>query len=168
MLGRRKRGGGGQQSPDEIYRDLRTLALDSPAHGLALPDADHPDVSGLVIDIPAQGGFATVVSLTDNTTSMYTSTGGGTIGAGEHTNVAVATQQLLSTVQAHLGAFKKKDDVDLPPAGYVRFHLLSPGGSRFEDIAEDSFWGRTPHHLVPVIAAAQEVLTAIRDASPNS
>jgi hypothetical protein len=141
MLGRRKRGGGGQQSPDEIYRGLRALALDSPANGLALPDADHPDVSGLVIDIPAQGGFATVVALTDNTTSMYTSTGGGTIGAGEHASVAAATHRLLSTVQAQLGAFKKRDNLDLPPAGYVRFHVLSPGGSRLEGIAEDSLLG---------------------------
>jgi len=168
MLGRRKRGGGGSESPDEIYRALRTLALDSSTNGLALPGADHPDVSGLVIDIPAQGGFATVVALTDNTTSMYTSTGGGTIGAGERAEVADATHRLLSTVQAQLGAFKKVDDIDLPPAGYVRFHVLTPSGSRSEDIAEDSFWGLAPHQFVPVIAAAQGVLTAIRDASPDA
>lgn len=167
MLGRRRREGRGSESPDEVYRGLRALAIDSPANGLALPSAGHPDVSGLVVDIPARGGFATVVALTDNTTSLYTSTGGGTIGAGEHAEVAAATHRLLSSVQAQLGAFKEKSDLDLPPAGYARFHVLTPGGSRTEDIPEDCFWGRTPHPLMPVIAATQELLTAIRGASPN-
>jgi hypothetical protein len=59
------------------------------ANDLAPPSAAHPDISGVVVDVPAQGGFATVVGLTDDTTSMYTSTGGGTIGAGKHPDGAL-------------------------------------------------------------------------------
>ena len=75
-----------------------------------LPAAEHRDVSGVVVDIPTEGGFATVVGLTDNTTSLYTSTGGGTIGAGEHREVAAGTHRLLSAVQAQLESFKRQDD----------------------------------------------------------
>ena len=84
-------------------------------------------MSGHVVDIPARGGFATVVALTDNTTSMYTSVGGGTIGAGAHPNVASVTQALLATAQVYIEGFSMPDDPDLPPAGQVRFHLLSSG-----------------------------------------
>ena len=107
MLGRGKRGGGDRQSPDKIYRGLRTLAFDSPAKGLAFPDPEHPDDSGSVIGFPAQGGFATIVALTDNTTSMYSSTGGGTIGAGGHAKVAAAMRRLVSTVQGQLELSRK-------------------------------------------------------------
>lgn len=148
------------------YEGLRMMALSAVANGLQSPTNDHPDVSGLVVDIPAQGGFATVVALTDNTTSMYTSVGGGTIGAGGHANVASATQALLAAAQAQVRAFTKPDDPDLPPAGQVRFHLLSPAGCRFEDVPEESFWGRAPHELMPVIAATQAVISAISSSSP--
>jgi hypothetical protein len=162
---RRKQPKSGGHEGTTPYDGLRAMALGAVAKGLQLPREDHPDVSGLVVDIPAQGGFATVVALTDDTTSMYMSTGGGTIGAGGHQNVASATQALLSAVQGQLGAFTRPGDSDLPPPGQVRFHLLSPSGSRYEDIPEDSFWGRSPHELTSVIAATQVVISAIRSST---
>ena len=143
------------------------MALDAVAAAQIDPTPDHPDVAGAVVDIPADGGTATVVSLSDNTTSMYTSTGGGTIGAGEHPPVAAATHRLLSVVQAHLGLFTEDDGDDLPTAGTVRFHVLTPAGRRRADAPEEAFWGRGEHELMPVIVAAQEVISAIRSASPS-
>jgi hypothetical protein len=99
--------------------------------------------------------------MADNTTSLYTSTGSGTMGAGEDPNVATATHRLMTAVQAQLGSFKTGDDGELPPPGNVRFHVLTPLGPRCEDVPEDSFWGRAPHQLMPVIASTQELVTAI-------
>ena len=167
VLGRRKRGdAGASKTPEELYLGLRRQALDSVANGLARPPVEHPDVCGVAVDIPAQGAFATVVALTDNTTSMYTSTGGGTIGAGEHAAVAAATHRLLAAVQAQLDSFRTGDDDELPPTGSVRFHVLTPTGRRAEDVPEDCFWGRAPHELMPVIASTQALVTAMREASP--
>lgn len=161
VLGRRRKRE--RPQPAEVYGDLRTMALRAVAEGLAPPSSEHPDVSGVVLDIPAQDAYATVVALTDNTTSMYTSVGGGTIGAGEHPQVAEATRRLLSVVQDHLGAFVRHDDGSLPLAGHVRYHLLTPSGNRYVDVPEDGFWGRAEHELIPVIAASQELLSAIRE-----
>jgi hypothetical protein len=166
MLRRRKDDRGSPK--DNPYKGLRRMALAAVENGLAPPTSDHPDVSGVVVDIPAQGGYASVVALTDNTTSMYTSTGGGTIGAGEHAAVASIAQQLLVIVQAHLGSFKQRDDGSLPPTATVRFHVLTPSGNRRDDVPEDCFWGRAPHELMPVIAATQELITAIRGAAPQA
>jgi len=97
MLGRgQRRDRDGQPADANPYESLRDLALHAVENGLPPPGDDHPDVSGVVVDIPSGAAFATVVALTDNTTSMYTSTGGGTIGAGEHADVAAATHQLLA------------------------------------------------------------------------
>jgi hypothetical protein len=159
---RRKRADDGDPESRNPYEDMRAMALSAVVTGLAPPGTGHPDVSGVVVDVPAQGGFATFVALNDNTTSMYTSTGGGTIGAGEHQHVAAATQALLAAAQAHIEAFSPPDDARLPAGGMVRFHALGPSGGRYVDVPEDSFWGRSPHALMPVIAATQDVISAIQ------
>ena len=152
---------------DATYLGLRSMALQAVEHGLALPPASHPDVSGVLVDIPAKGGFATLVALTDNTTSLYTSAGGGTIGAGQHASVAIATHNLLSQAQLHMEMISGEEDGELPPPQMVRIHLLGPSGTRAIDVPEDSYWGRVPNALTPVIAAAQRVMTALREASPS-
>jgi hypothetical protein len=167
MFGRKQPKGGGHEAA-RPYEGLRAMALGAVTNGLRSPGEDHPDVSGLVVDIPAQEGFATVVALTDDTTSMYMSTGGGTIGAGGQQNVASATHALLAAAQAQLGAFTRLGDSDLPPPGQVRFHLLGPSGSRYQDVPADCFWGRSPHELTPVIAATQDVISAIRSSTPQA
>lgn len=151
---------------EATYRRLRTMALGSVEVGLAAPPATRPDVSGVIVDVGSSGGFATFVALTDNTASMYTSTGGGVIGAGSHEPAISAVQDLLEVAQAHLGSFKQKDDRGLPAPGSVRFHVLSLGGSRSEDVPDDSFWGKSPHVLMPVIAATQNLVSAIQMVSP--
>jgi L-alanine-DL-glutamate epimerase-like enolase superfamily enzyme len=123
-------------------------------------------VSGIVVDVPGSGGFASIVALADGTTSMYTSTGGGRIGAGTHAHVAAATTRLLTEVQRHLGLFESPDDRGLPAPSVVRLHVLTPMEGRHADVPEDAFWGRQDHALTPVIARVQDVITAISTASP--
>jgi hypothetical protein len=146
-----------------MYIQLRSSALAAVDRGLAAPWPEHPNVSGAVVDIPAEGGHATVVALTDGTTSLYTSVGGGTLGAGTDAAVAEATRTLLSAVQGQLELFVSGDDGALPPSGTVRFHILTPSGPRRADVSEDSFWGQAPDPLIPVIAATQGVITRIRE-----
>jgi L-alanine-DL-glutamate epimerase-like enolase superfamily enzyme len=142
------------------------MALDAAVRGLVSSSPDSPDVSGIVVDVPGSGGFASIVALADGTTSMYTSTGGGRIGAGTHAHVAAATKKLLEEVQRHLGLFGSPDDRGLPAPSVVRLHVLTPTGGRHADVPEDAFWGRQDHALMPVIARVQDVITAISTASP--
>ena len=149
----------------EVYEKLRGMALDAVALGLPDPAPEHPGVSGAVIDVPAEGGLITLVAMTDDSTSMYTSVGGGTIGAGDHEPVAAATHALLATIEGHLGEFAESEDVAHPPAGVVRIFVLTPSGRRFADIPEDVFWDKAQNSLTPVVMAAQGVITALRQVS---
>ena len=175
VFGRRGRGrrGDGEAAegapaadPEEMYRSLRAMALGAVDQGLPAPPAEHPDVAGLVVDIPSEGGYATIVALTDDTTSLYTSTGGGTIGAGNHPQVAALTHVLLAIVQAHLAAFPDPPDDGLPSEGSVRFHVVRPDGGGGADVPVDCFWGQREHDLMPVIAAMQDILTALHQVTP--
>jgi hypothetical protein len=145
-----------------VYAGLRWTALSSGRNG-SLPRHDaHPDVYGLVTDFARNSAWVTVATLGDATTSMYTSTGGGVIGAGGDAVVAAVTQQLLATVQVHLAAFDTADDGGYPAYGTVRFHLLTGAAGRYADVPDDAFWGRAAHPLKPVIAALHDVLTRMR------
>jgi hypothetical protein len=121
-------------------------------------------IRGAVIDVPVDDGWITFVSMGDDTTSMYTSVGGGTIGAGEHAPVAAATQKLLTTIDEHLDQFEESDDTGHPGHETVRVFALIPDGSRrVADAPEDAFWARTDHELTSVLMAVQDVVTAIRE-----
>lgn len=123
-------------------------------------------VLGVVVDIPADGGFVTVVALADGTTSMYTSVGGGTIGAGGHENVAAATSELITIAERALAEFTLAGSTGFPDPGFTRIHVLELESSHMEDVPEDAFWGRAPHALLPVIGAIQAVIGALRTVDP--
>jgi hypothetical protein len=167
VFGRNKGSKRGSASPEEIYNGLRSTALAAAISRQIPRHEDHPDVYGLVIDMPGQGGSATVVALGDNSTSLYTSTGSGIIGAGERPAVAASTQRLLTVAQDHLGSFTGNGDGRLPERGTIRLHVLIGQASPVADIPEDAFWGRSPHPLRPLIAAAQGVISALRNVHPG-
>ena len=143
------------------------MALDAARSGLVASDPERPTVSGVVVDIPDAGGAATVAALADGTTSMYTSTGGGVIGAGEHPAVAEATAALIHTADDLAAQFLGPAEEGVPEQGVVRFHLLTPMGRRHVDVPAEAFWGEQPHRLMPLIAATQHVISELRRTSPE-
>lgn len=155
----------------EMYLGLRRTALDAVVSGLRAPGPEHPDVCGVVIDIPAgenDGQYATLVAMTDRTTSLYTSIGGGIIGSGEHEPVAAATEALLAAAQEHLTQFVDHPGIEHPADGYVRVFILTPAGRRVSDVPEAVFWGESAHGPMSLVAAAQDVVTALREAPQPS
>lgn len=156
--GRRRR----TRPPAEVYRGLRQLIFDlDPARAGMRPTQALPTVWGAMMDLSYPSGSATLVSLVDATTSLYTSTGGGMLGAGEHQAVAVATRAFLRAVEEHLVLMRPSGDTSVPAPGYVVLRALTYGGRRAVTAAEDEL-GRGRHPLSPVFLAGQEVITEIR------
>lgn len=104
-----------------------------------------------------------MVALADGTTSMYTSSGGGTIGAGAHESVVRATRGLLTTLQDFIEMFPEDERMELPPADLVQVTLLTPTGRRRASVPAAAFWGEEPSTVVELIAAIHDVISAIRE-----
>jgi hypothetical protein len=119
-------------------------------------------VLGTVIDIPSTGGMASVVAMADGTTSMYTSTGGGTIGAGGREAVACKTHALLTTLEHFLEMFPADDRVDLPPADLVQITVMTPSGRRRASVPAAAFWGQEPSTVLDLIVAIQDLISELR------
>jgi hypothetical protein len=161
VFGRKKQRVRADSVSESGYVGLRQLALRAFDSSAVIGAPDHPRVAGVVVDIPSSAGIATVVAMADDTTSLYTSTGGGTIGAGAHAPVAVATHRLLAAIDAQLDQFPAGRNDHVPANNFVRFHVWGVAGPAVADVPQDCFWGRARHVLTPVIAATQDVITAI-------
>ena len=116
--------------PAEIYIDLRTRAfgVDPAAIGLA-PTERLDRVYGVILDLGYPEGPATLVGFSDGTTSLYTSSGWGVIGGGEHEVVAEATLRWLTVAESMIDDFEKADDSQLPQVGDVAFTVLTYDGA---------------------------------------
>ena len=165
-------GGGQADDPDRVrepsgdrsaglYRSPRARALGAAKLDLPARAPGHPDVVGVVIDIPKAGRVATLVAMTDGATSLYTSVGGAMIGGGEHERVARANSRLLDEAQGLLAEFRPDTSTDLPPADAVRIFVVTPAGRRVRDVAEDDFWTKGAGPLPSIVAAAQGVMTEL-------
>jgi hypothetical protein len=144
--------------------DLRSEILHADPTTLGLSPSGGHLLWGAVMDMAFPDGAASLVSLVDGTTSLYTSTGGGVIGGGAHASVVEATHTFLDVVGQHLSEIEEGTSDDLPAAGTVRFHTLGFDGRRMADAPETELQQRT-HPLWPLYYAGHEVITALRIAT---
>ena len=128
------------QAGDNPYEGLRAQAIGAVQAGLLAPSR-HPKAQGVVINIPSDGEWIAIVALGDDTTSMYTSVGGGTIGAGEHEIVRDANRQLLGVIEHEVLPYLDASPGTHPAPGFVRYHVLGVDGLAGIDIPEPMFWG---------------------------
>lgn len=143
-----------QPPPEEIYLGLRNrvLTLDPTSEGRR----DQP-VWGCLVETGYPNGIATLVCLYDGTTSLYTSSGGGMIGAGGHARVVRQNAELLTILRAHLRAMSPSTDDKLPENGQTIIRALTSAGQRlFEAPSNDLVEGRS--ELSEVFYAAHLVI----------
>jgi hypothetical protein len=148
---------------DDGTAGLRRLVLSTAPEDLGLAAGTDPDrVYGVLMETGHDDdAVVTIVSLIDGTTSRYFSTGGGTIGAGEHEPVADAARAFVAMAQLLVGQTQPSTDFSLPLSGRVRFQVLTVGGGRTAEATEDDL-GHGRHALSPLFHAGQDVVTQIR------
>lgn len=154
--------------PDEakIFSDLRKQALSVRASDLGL-EPGGAQVWGALMETGFPKAVVTLVSFAEGTTSLYFSTGGGTIGAGAHASVRAAAERFLAAAHEHLGHFSAAREHPLPAEGRVRFYVHTFHGLLTADRDEqDLGYQRDP--LAPVFHAGHAVITAIRELDESS
>lgn len=115
---------------------------------------------GVVMDTVYSSGAATLVALADGTTSLYLSSGGGTIGARQHESVAAATRRLVAMAEEAVDGIPSATDDAMPPPGAATIRVLTYGGPHAVTAPEDDF-GNGRHELSSLFHAAQRRILAI-------
>ena len=148
-----------QTAPMKGLRDK--LLTSSPKEVLSGKDAK-AKVWGVLMEVAFTDAVATIVSLRDGTASLYISTGGGIIGGYSARNEA---KLFVAEAEKHLTSMNPTKSFPYPEAGRMKFYVLTQEGVYTADAAEKELT-REGHALFPLFAAGNDVLTALRTASP--
>lgn len=142
---------------------LRALAFTVDPDTLEFrPDAHVHGVWCAIVDMTGTGGTATLVCVGDGTVSLYTSKGGGAIGAGAHQAVWAAAVQLLDAAGGAIPFLRVVGEPPPTPGpGRVRLTVRTFDGMLTDEVEETAL-RRGRHVLSPLYAAAQDVLTEVR------
>jgi hypothetical protein len=154
--------------PADVYSGLRRQVLElQPADAGIVPAHATGSVWGAMMETAYPSGVATLVCLADGTTSLYTSTGGGMIGAGGHASVVAANHAFREAISSHVGQLAPEPVANLPQPGNVILRALTFDGHLAATAPENDLgYGR--HSLSPVFHAAHEVITELRQIDENS
>jgi hypothetical protein len=151
---------------DNPYEQLRNAALAiEPGSIGGTPSGDVSHVFGVVMDIGMDRGTATLVAFADGAVSLYYSSGGAMIGAGEHEQVRVAAHRLLAVANSDLASFDTDATDVLPPQGSTQLTLLTfERPIRATAPSDDFGYDRVPGGLV--FRAAHDVIAQMRELNP--
>ena len=150
-------------NPPAVAADMRARALAVKLADLGLSASSYPNaVWGVLMEtgLPRGGAYSLVV-FADGTTSLYFSTGGGIIGAGEHPSVRQAAGAMLSEANRLRNETKPTEATPLPSPGQVVFYLLSSAGALTASGAEAAL-GSGKERLSPLFFAGHNVITEVR------
>ena len=154
------------QAPQPITSDLRSMVLNlSPAEIGLSPQTFPHQAWGVVMETGMDGGYYTLVALADGTTSLYFSTGGGVIGAGEKPEVREASRQFIGWGNRLLGSAQPTASMQPPAAGDTQFFFLTFDGVRSYAAPEIEL-GEERDSLSPLFHAGHAVIAAVRQAQP--
>jgi hypothetical protein len=147
-----------------VFRDLRALLFATDPAAARIPDpvpGTRNGTWGVVMEVGSAAGTATVVALGDGSASLYTSSGGGVIGAGRHERVARAALSFIETADGLGTGADPTTDPPLPRAHEVRFHWLTRRGIRTAVAREVGLKSGTSA-LAPLHGAGQCLIDEIR------
>jgi hypothetical protein len=149
-----------RDEPAAIYTELRSRML-----GLSQADLPELHANAPVLAVVMETGYpeavATLVGLADGSTSLYFSNGGGTIGGGEHPQVAAATRRLVEVAASTLERLSPATEFPLPADGVTQLTAVTPNGRLSATASEDEL-GSGGHELSELFHAAQDVIAQLR------
>jgi hypothetical protein len=143
------------------YHELRELALTADPEKLDMINIDNDKVFGIVTDMSMTNGVATLVAFLSGDTSLYLSSGGAFIGAGQHEEVNQKVQEIVQNLQK----YKKKgilvDTAELPKSDQMIFNLLTKDGIyQISAIGIDIMSGKSEY--VDLYKEVDKLMTLIR------
>ena|SRR5437660_7716994 len=149
------------KSPNGVYSGLRTQALTTNRTevGIALTTAG--PAWGTLMETGYDGVTVTLFALSDGTTSLYFSNGGGVIGGQAHEAVRRANEAFLNQANHSLQHLARSERYPIPEPAHTVFYVLTDSGILTGGALENDLgYGR--HALSPLFHVGHEVISQLR------
>ena len=145
-----------------MYPALRHQALSTKRTKVGIP-APPPEAPawGILMETGYPETTATLLALSDGTTSLYFSSGGGVIGGHAHQSVRQANVALLETANQYYQHLKPSESFPVPATGHTLFYVLTDSGVLSGGGREDDL-GHGRHPLSPLFHAGHQVIAQLR------
>lgn len=151
------------EGPENRYPELRLRALQLTPAFFGLAGAGASDLLAVLMDMGMEEGVATLVAVRDGATSLYLSSGGGFIGAGEHESVAARSKDFLRLARTFAPKASPAREFPLPDGpGHVRFYFVTGAGVLGADGKEEDL-GRGRHAFSELFLEAHRVISSVRE-----
>lgn len=150
---------GSASSADPV--GLRRRAFEVPLEIEHPSTSHHPDVLGVVADIPRDGGTATVVALCDGTSQLLCAPPERSITGPSTFDVVMASSSLLTVAQIDLDLVPVHEDRTLPPTDALRLHVRTTSRERTTDIDAADVRMGTEHPLRRVVERVLALVDAL-------
>jgi hypothetical protein len=152
----------GTKAPDQMGRELRAMFLSTKAESLGIkPNTEYPRVIGVAMDWSIGEHIATLVSLSDGTASLYTTSTFGIIGGAGHTSVRTAAQRFVKASDRYLSDTTATTSHPYPRKDKIRFYLITFGGLRTVETEAASVYSGSGK-FSQLFGEGQAVLTELR------
>jgi hypothetical protein len=140
----------------DVYRSLRQQVFD-----LRKENFNELEPIAILLETGMADGCYTLVAVSDGSTSLYFSNGGGIIGAGQHPKGADASKAFLVFARNFEDQLKKTEEYPLPQPGMTRFYIVRKDSVLTGEFKEDDLGnGKVP--LSPLFHKGHELITTIR------
>ena len=145
-----------------MYSALRHQALSIQRTEVNIP-ALPPEapVWGILMETGYPEGTVTLFALSDGTTSLYLSSGGGVIGGHSHQSVRQANAELLETANQYYQHLEPTESFPLPAEKQTLFYVLTDSGVLSGYGREDDL-GIGQHPLSPLFHTGHRAITQLR------
>ena len=159
---------GPKPNPAVVMAELRAKALSVRPNDIGLAPSQYQNgVWGVLMETGLENGAVySLVIIADGTTSLYFSTGGGVIGAGEHSTVRAASTDMLHLASRLRSDTKPTVGTPLPGPSQVVFYLLADKGTLTYSATEKEL-AEGKHHFSSLFFAGQNVISEVRKAEES-
>ncbi len=151
-----------------MYSALRhqALSIQRTEAGIPAPPPEAP-AWGILMETGYPEATATMLALSDGTTSLYLSSGGGVIGGHAHQDVRQANAEFVETANQYYQHLKPTDSFPVAAEGHTLFYVLTDSGVLTGSGREEDL-GLERHPLSPLFHASHRVITELRHISESA
>lgn len=142
----------------EIFDSMRQQIFDLPKEKI---DLGGDDRLAIVMETAGNDYCYTLVAVADGSASIYYSSGGGIIGAGQHPQGGEKAKEFLNFSRQYESKLKEVKEFPLPKPGMTRFYIIKKDSTLTGEFKEDDL-GNEKLKLSPLFHKGHELITIIR------
>jgi hypothetical protein len=145
-----------------IFSELREMAFNVKTEDLNLDISDPNKVFAVFMETGFPEAAFSLRCFAEGTIGIYFTSGGGTIGIGEHELARIEGLKLVEMANGFISRSNKTNSTDLPENGYTKFFFRTKSGL-YEYVEKEDSLGNGKSYFSELFYQAHSVISIARE-----